>query len=252
MDTRRENDLVLWPSWSRTTLDRNVVKGKCWNRRVLAAAVATLVLSTATHAVDYEVGEGKLSINGSVFFGTAVRTVKQDSELLPNVNSSLVGITGNAVTASSGRNQDDGNLNFNRGDQIATVLKGYLTLAYKWRDYGALASVKAWYDYALANSGHPWGNLPNGYTAGEPLSDAGALARSKFSGVVTDNLYVFGHNQRDSVSLDWTIGYQKLDWGNRYVVSGGLRDLNPLDVPQRFGRAWCAIRKRALRSRRST
>ena len=130
-----------------------------------AAAFATLALTPAAHALDYDVGEGKLSVNGSVFFGTAVRTVNQDSELLPNVNSSLVGITGNAVTASAGRNQDDGNLNFHRGDQVATVLKGYLTLAYKWRDYGALASAKAWYDYALAQSGHPWGNVPNGYTA---------------------------------------------------------------------------------------
>ena len=47
-------------------------------------------------------------------------------------------------------------------------------------------------------------------------------------------------NRFDSVSLDWTVGYQKLDWGNRYVVFGGLRDLNPLDIP-------AALRPGALR-----
>ena len=31
--------------------------------------------------------------------------------------------------------------------------------------------------------------------------------------------------------LDWTLGWQKLDWGNRFLVLGGLRDLNPIDVP---------------------
>ena len=31
--------------------------------------------------------------------------------------------------------------------------------------------------------------------------------------------------------LEWTLGWQKLDWGNRYLVLGGLRDLNPIDIP---------------------
>ena len=31
--------------------------------------------------------------------------------------------------------------------------------------------------------------------------------------------------------LEWKLGYQKLDWGNRFIVLGGLRDLNPIDIP---------------------
>ena len=31
--------------------------------------------------------------------------------------------------------------------------------------------------------------------------------------------------------LEWSLGWQKLDWGNRYIVVGGLRDLNPIDIP---------------------
>ena len=199
--------------------------------RALAAAFVALALFPAAHAADYEVGDGKLSVNGSVFIGAAMRTVKQDPELLPNVNSSTVGITGQAVTTTTGRNQDDGNLNFSRADPVATVLKGYLTLGCKWHDYGVEASGKAWYDWATARSGHPWGNVPNGYAAGEALGDSGAQPRSKFSGVVADNLYGHGHNQLDSLSLDWIVGDQKLDWGNRYIVFGGLRDLNPIDIP---------------------
>ena len=208
-------------------------------RRKFAAA-ATFALIPAAHAVNYDVGDGRLSIGGSVFFGTAIRTVKQDAVLLPNVNSSLVGITGQAITASTGKNQDDANLNFNRGDAVATVVKGYLSLDYKWRDYGLLASGKAWYDYAAAQTGRPWGNIPNGLAAGDPLSDAGALPRSKFGGIVTDSLYSYGHDQFANVSLDWRVGYQKLEWGNRYVVFGGLRDLDPLDLP-------AALRPGALR-----
>jgi hypothetical protein len=201
------------------------------SQRTVVAAFATLALINGAQAADYDVVDGKLGVHGSVFLGTAIRSVKQDSELLPNVNSSLVGITGTAITPSTGKNQDDGNLNFNRGDAVATVVKGYLTVDYKWRDYGALASGKAWYDWATSQYSYPWGNLPNNFTAGAPLSDNGALQRSKFSGIVSDDLYVYGRNQFDRVSFDWTVGYQKIDWGNRYNVLGGLRDLNPLDLP---------------------
>src|SRR4029453_8874173 len=69
------------------------------------------------------------------------------------------------------------------------------------------------------------------YTPDAALSDEGAQPRSRFSGVVLDNLYVRGRHQIETLPLDWTLGYQKLDWGNRYIVLGGLRDLNPIDIP---------------------
>jgi len=111
------------------------------------------------------------------------------------------------------------------------VVNGYLSLAYQYGDYGVLASIKAWYDYALVKADHPWGNIPNGYTPDASLSDAGAQPRSRFSGVVLDNLYVSGRQRIAAMPLEWTLGYQKLEWGNRFLVLGGLRDLNPIDIP---------------------
>ena len=136
----------------------------------LVAAIAAATLTPAVQAAEFDVGDGKLNVSGSVFVGDAIRTVKQNSELLPNNNSSLVGIPGNAITPSTGRNQDDGNLNFNRGDAVSTPIQGYLSLDYKWHEYGAVASAYAWYDNALAHTGHPWGNIPNRYAAGQALS----------------------------------------------------------------------------------
>jgi len=183
------------------------------------------------HAADYEVAGGKLSVKGSVTAGFAWRTVGQDTTLVANVNSSQVGITGTSLTPTTGRNQDDGNLNFNKGDPVSQVVNGYLSVGYESGNYGGLVSAKAWYDYELENSDRPWGNIPNGYAPNKPLSDAGAQPRSKFSGVVLDNLYVNGHQPIGTVPFEWTLGWQKLDWGNRYIVVGGLRDLNPIDIP---------------------
>jgi len=199
--------------------------------RLAVGALVSVLLVPGAQGADYKVGEGKLTAAGSAYVGTAIRTDEQDPKLLANANSSLVGIAGNAVTPAAGRNGDDGNLNFDRGDPVASVLKGYLSLSYRWRDYGIEASGQAWYDYATADASHPWGNVQNGYAAGRPLSDDGALARSSFSGVILDNLYGYGHHQLTKVSVDWKLGWQALDWGKRLLVLGGLRDLNPQDFP---------------------
>jgi hypothetical protein len=195
------------------------------------AAVLLALAPPSADAADYELADGKLKVSGSVTAGVAYRSVSQDTTLVANVNSSQVGITGTSLTPTTGRNQDDGNLNFNRGDPVSQVVNGYLSVGYEAGNYGALVSAKAWYDYALANADHPWGNIPNGYAPDKPLSDEGAQARTRFSGVALDNLYARGRQQIAELPLEWTLGWQKLDWGNRYIVIGGLRDLNPIDIP---------------------
>ena len=63
---------------------------------------------------------------------------------------------------TTGRDQDDGNLNFDKGDPVSQVVNGYLSMGYSAGAFGARASAKAWYDYVYANADHPWGNIPNG------------------------------------------------------------------------------------------
>src|SRR4051794_13086594 len=181
-------------------------------RLPVALSLWMVLPALPVHAVEYEVGDGKLNVTGSVTAGGAWRTTSQDTSLLPNVNSSQVGIRGTAIAPSAGRNQDDGNLNFNKGDPVSQAVNGYLALEYKAGVYGFAASAKAWYDYALENGNRPWGNIPNGYSPDSPLSDAGAQPRTQFSGVVIDNLKAFGRNEVGGAPIDWTLGWQKLDW----------------------------------------
>ena len=197
----------------------------------LPASMLLALGTLSAHAAEYELAGGKLSVKGSITAGMAYRTVSRDTDLLADVNSSQVGIGGTSLTPTTGRNQDDGNLNFDKGDPVSQVVNGYLSLEYKSGNYGATASAKAWYDYVYAKADHPWGNIPNGYTPGAPLSDGGAQARSRFSGVALDNLYANGSHKVGAMPLEWKLGYQKLDWGNRFIVLGGLRDLNPIDIP---------------------
>src|SRR6185436_15459110 len=138
------------------------------DRRPISTRLSVFALlatgTLASHAGDDAAATGQFTVKGSITAGIAFRTVSQDTDLLANVNSSLVGIPGTALTPTTGRNQDDGNLNFNKGAPVSEVVNGYLSVAYRNGDYSVLASVKAWYDYAVAKAGHPWGSIPNGYT----------------------------------------------------------------------------------------
>lgn len=194
----------------------------------LAAGAAIAVTAVPVLAADFDVAGGRLSVNGSMYAGTVIRTDDRDPELLPAPNAALVGTTGAGV---GGKNQDDGNLNFKKNDAVSRALKGLLTVAYRYESYGAVGQIAAWNDLALTDGGRPFGNLPNNYTAGAPLSDRGFDTRSSFKGIVANDLYIFGRTPMGTTTLDWRLGAQRLDWGNRHTLPGGLGDLSPRDLP---------------------
>lgn len=193
------------------------------------AAVATLVIATnPISATEFDFAGGKLTVKGSVFAGTVIRTNDPDPELLLPANAALVGAAGSAV---AGKNQDDGNLNFKRNEAVSTTAKGYLNLDYKHGDSGVVVSAKAWHDFELGRGSRPWGNVPNDFATGQPLSDKGALPRSKFSGMVMNDLYVYSRVRLGDSTLNVKAGNQRIDWGNRFNIGGGLGDLTPRDLP---------------------
>src|SRR5687768_2475389 len=109
----------------------------------LSCAVLLALGTLSAHAAETELAGGKLSVKGSITAGMAYRTRSRDSDLLADVNSSQVGIVGTSLTPTTGRNQDDGNLNFDKGEAVSQVVNGYLSLEYKSGNYGATASAKA-------------------------------------------------------------------------------------------------------------
>lgn len=193
---------------------------------VVVNAVGILTMATLADAAEFDYGEDKLLVNGAVNIGVAMRSEGHDSTLLYSPNASVIGTSG---SAPGGRNQDDGNLNYDRGDIFNKILKGWLRMSYTRNRHGVELSGKGWYDYALINDNAPWGNSPNGYKANEPLSDKGASPRSKFAGIVINDANVFGGEDIAGKSLSWRLGWQKIDWGNQYYAFGGLRDLMPVD-----------------------
>lgn len=136
---------------------------------VWCAVAMALVAPQPAMAVDFKA-------SGRVTFGSAFRLEEQDPQLLVAINAAAAGLVG---LAASGANADDANTNFRRHDATTTALKGYLDLALQENGFGALVRIKAWRDFALRDQPRAWGNVANGYAAGQPLSDAGAPPLSR-------------------------------------------------------------------------
>lgn len=167
------------------------------------------------------------SVSGRITFGSVLRLAAPDPDLLAALNAPLVGLAGRA----SGSNADDANLNFRRHEAVSTAIKGYLDLSLRDGDLAALVRLKAWHDSALADTGRPWGNSPNGYTAAAPLSDNGAARLARFSGVALAEAWVQDRVALGQARLLGRIGRQNLAWGEHTVSGGGLDALQARDLP---------------------
>lgn len=177
-------------------------------------------------AAEEEVAPSPFVFNGQFSLGTAVRTDSRDPKLLPSGNAAAVGATG---LAPAGRNQDDGNLNYDKGDTVSTVLKGLFDVEYRQPGGGALLRIKAWHDATLERDAVPWGNTANGFAANQPLSDDGFSRRARFSGIVAEDAYVYGDYAPAGRALHARLGWQTLDWGSRSSIPGGLASIVPID-----------------------
>jgi hypothetical protein len=170
-----------------------------------------------------------VKFSGTVTYGTAYRVSSRDPNLIPQASAAAVGAVGRAP---GGQNSDDGNLNFDRGDRVATVLKAIANVDFSYSNFGGRVRAKAWHDFVNGDRGVPWGNLPNAYAPNAPLSDSGFDPLAQFSGVALMDAYVEGRFSVGGGSLLARLGKQTIPWGlPGATIRGGLDQINAYDIP---------------------
>src|SRR2546427_11601601 len=178
----------------------------------------------------YKLGDVTVPTKGTLTFGTIIRADGRNPEFVTPGNGARVGVAGRAV---GGQNDDDGELNYARGDRASTVLKGVIDVDFKYQKFGAFLRAKAWTDFTLDHGDVPHGNLPNGYAANTPLSDSGFSRLGRFSGIELKDANVYGTFDVGKQQLFVRAGYQNIGWGAPATVLGGLEQIDPIDNPAR-------------------
>ncbi len=169
------------------------------------------------------------TVHGMVTVGTQIRTESPNPDAYPFIVSNTLGLAPGKLTGNSGA----GDLNFDKGKPVSTVLKGRLDLDVHRGDFGAFVRAEAWTDRELEERNRRYGNYANGFQPNTPLSDKAFAPEARFTNAVFRDAYVYGKFDVGAESpLSFKLGRQVLSWGKSMLTSGGINSaINAVDLP---------------------
>ncbi|MDP2123127.1 MAG: DUF1302 domain-containing protein [Parvibaculum sp.] len=193
-----------------------------------ATAAAMLLTVGTAQAVEFKFGEMSLVIDNTASIGVGVRTSKQNCSNVNSANGGC-GTPGPAGSIDFGVNDDDGNVNTDQWDLYSTPVKLTTDFEMKWRNYGAFARTKLFYDHWVYEE---IGTRNNRFGA-RPITDAarGDKAR-RFGGRGADLLdaYVYGNFDVAGNPVTLRAGKQVINFGESLFIPGGISSYLPVDI----------------------
>lgn len=195
---------------------------------VLKAALAGTAV--AGHAAELKLGDDlTATVKAVATVGTIVRTADPSPSTYAFIPSVAVpgAMRGGLVGQTGGSD-----LNFRKGDAVSTLLKTMVDVDVHTARTGVFVRLDAWHDRVLGRRDVPYGNYPNGFTPGAPLSDRGLAQDAKFSNIRLRDVYAYGRfDGPGGMRADVRIGRQVLNWGVSQFFAGGLGAVtNPYDL----------------------
>ena len=213
----------------------------------LAWLAALSLYAFSATAVELELGPVSGALNTRIALGAAMRTENRDDRLIaklanpgqlnlcdadncqsqtgnPQPNQRLV----NARGAFSGVNEDNGNLNYDKGDFTSAPLQVRPKLELGWNGWQLQAAGVLFYDFVNANfQEHHADTEYQPSTTPRPKSISQRFANGNRIG----NLFVAKSFEIDQHELLLKVGNQALNWGEANLVQfNTLSEWAPLDA----------------------
>ena len=180
---------------------------------LLAVAVAAAVTPQA-FAKDFSIGEIEGSFDSALSVGASWAVRGPDPDFISNFNSQ--GVRGNA----SARTNDDGRLNFKKGETFSKIFKGVHDLELKYGDSGAFVRGKYWYDFELMDESRSFYDI----------DDHGRQRAAKSSGAMFLDSFVYHNYTLDDLQGNVRLGKQVVSWGESTFIGNSINSINPIDV----------------------
>lgn len=174
------------------------------SRLALVSIMSVLFAPPAAQAFEFKSGEVTGSFDTTISLGAQWRMQSRDPALVSIANGGT----------SRDPNADDGNLRYDRGDVVSTLLKATHDLDLKYRNFGAFVRASYFYDFAVHDKGNLFPATRN------ELGDGGEILDAYLRG----NFDIGGRN------LNLRLGKQVVSWGESTFIQNGINVLNPINV----------------------
>lgn len=176
-------------------------------RALVRAGIGGLALACpfALQAFDFDMGEVKGSFDTTISAGATWRMEKREA--------SLVCIANGGTSRSC--NDDDGNLNYKKGDMVSGIVKATNDLELKYGNVGMFNRISAFYDFQAEDDKEYFGKRGDDRLISElDFLDAFVYANFKLNG------------RNSSVR----VGKQVVNWGESTFIGNSINVINPFDV----------------------
>ena len=198
--------------------------------KLLVGAVAAACAGSAC-AFTFDTGTVSGSFNSSISLGTGVRADGQPCGTVIGTTFGAptpaigAGAPGGCLDAASFYN-DQGNLNYNKGDAFTTYLKGthelFLKMPDDWKFFGRINWVK---DFSAT---HTTGVVSGGNSTGVALS-GDSSSQLNFKARLLD-FWVSKQFDLNGESARIRVGNQVISWGESLFLPGGINQTNAMDL----------------------
>ena len=191
-------------------------RGRSW-----AALALVVLLSAVGMAVPRSAPAMQLPANDSGITGHFDTTVSMGAAMRVSERNELLFSRGSGGKAYS-FNNDDGNLNYDRGDLVSLGTKVnhelQLSLENQGADLGFFGRVLYFYDHVVAE----------GDTDHTPLSAAAKRHAGRDFKLL--DAYVTGDFDAGAVPVSIRLGNQVISWGESVFLRSGINSINPADI----------------------
>ncbi|MDD0843478.1 DUF1302 domain-containing protein [Pseudomonas sp. Gutcm_11s] len=189
------------------------MKTKTWpgifQLNALALGVA-LGSAVPAYAVNFNIGEIEGQLDSSLSVGASWSTASPDKDLIGMANG------GRAFTQTN----DDGHMNFKKGETFSKIFKGIHDLELKYGDTGVFVRGKYWYDFELKDESRLF----------KDIDDHNRKEGAQSSGAEMLDAFVYHNYSIGDVPGSVRLGKQVVSWGESTFIGNSVNSINPVDV----------------------
>lgn len=213
------------------------------NKIAIGLAAASLGLSAAANAANFEIGGFDVTFDSTFSYGQSVRVEDRDFDIIGKSNNPAFDWTGynpslNTIYSSQdvwaqpgsySNNGDAGNLNFDSGDSFSKLLKGTHDLSISKDNYGLFTRFMYFYDFELMDGDRAYVNPTSGQGV-DPCDDDDTKEQSCADIRLLDAYVWANFDLNDGNNpLSIRLGQQVVNWGESTLISHGI-NVNPVDI----------------------